>query len=186
MTTPRRNKSKQPPKSHCSPEDNTTQPNYHVDMLDNIDKNSDKNKRLYKVPKKKGDFGKKQEGTEVMGLPLIFSPFTKQSCFYANQINVKLESRLKITTISSSTAPQLKPKTKYAGPATEYFTHRIVKPCYEQIKDCICADNTKQLYNWILDGFSSQVYSWRNAPLVATSSTRMKKFMEQIPQYQVG
>lgn len=184
MATPRRNKSKQPSNSHRAAKDNTTESNYHVDMLDNIDNNSDNNNRLYKVPKKKGR-GEKQESTEMMALPLIFSPFTKQSYFYENQINVKLASRLKINSISSSTATQLKPKTKYAGPASEYFTHRIVKPCYEQIKDCICADNTKQLYNWILDGFSSQVYSWRNAPLVSTSSTRMKKFMEQIPQYQV-
>lgn len=161
---------------------------------------------MYKVPKNEDDNNSNKDNDNRLlsghkiSLPLIISPVSKQqNYFYANQVNINHQNSSSIESFYQMSSPRKKKKigshqklTHLASPRRnpppnlpEYFTAFAMKPSYEQIADCITADNIQQLYKWVIDGFGNQVYSWRNAFVLADSSARMKDFMTQIPKYQV-
>lgn len=161
---------------------------------------------MYKVPKNDNNNKSSNEESDnrvpsghKISLPLIISPVAKQkNYFYSNQINInQSDSLIGSSSLtygtsmkkSSSSMQKLSPLSSRGNPLPtlpEYFTALAMKPSYEQIADSITADNIQQLYKWVLDGFGNQVYSWRNAFVLADSSARMKDFMTQIPKYQVS
>ena len=81
---------------------------------------------------------------------------------------------------------QLNNSNNYAS--TYYYSYfpvcRANKPSYEQIFDCITSNNVKQLKKYLLDGFGSQVYTWRKADIAI--SEEMRLFLYHIPDYQVS
>ncbi|KAH9390977.1 hypothetical protein TYRP_006567, partial [Tyrophagus putrescentiae] len=100
-------------------------------------------------------------------------------------VNINQKGTSPAAAAAASNSPKKSTRRNRPSPPNgEYFTTMAMKPSCEQIADCIIADNIPQLYKWVLDGFGRQVYSWRNAFVLADSSTRMRDFMTQIPKYQ--
>ena len=64
------------------------------------------------------------------------------------------------------------------------FTPYSIKPTYEQINDCLANDDLGGLWKFLLDGFGTQVYSWRHSSIITSQSVR--NFIKKIPQLQVS
>ena len=175
-----------------------------ADAPDNY--NEAPNLPMYKVPRDGGDNNNNNNSNgeddmnrnrllsgRKISLPLIISPVSRrprqqqqQNFFHANQVNINQKGTSPAAAAAASNSPKKSTRRNRPSPPNgEYFTTMAMKPSCEQIADCIIADNIPQLYKWVLDGFGRQVYSWRNAFVLADSSTRMRDFMTQIPKYQV-